>query len=304
MLDLWLEAVANATSSGGVDGVFADHLSNSIGDTTTDGVPQLCNGSGALRACWNFTTAFAAVFNANHAWLGNKTQDILSKLPGKGPVIDGPYGSWSSAFPACDYAKLRSAVEAGAAGDGPFVLEANHAVGACQPDDSCLANFLAAAEPYTYLTCFSDAPVPSVGTQFALPLGPPTGPPVVSGGVVRRSFLGPAGLTNASVDLATGKGTMEWAAGPPPAPPAPPLPPQCGALPPNTAVAQADIGFFSNVSDPGACCDLCTANAKCAIFCYHGEQGEHMRECHLHTSAGIIHPLAGATSGRINRVAG
>ena len=301
MLDLWLEAVTNATSAGGVDGVFADHLTSTIGEQSVDGVPQLCNGSGALRACWNFTTAFALAFNAGHAWLGNKTQDLLAKLPGKGPVIDGPYGSWSSTFPACDYKKLRAAVLAGEAGRGPFVLEANHG-DVCAPDDSCIANFLAAAEQFTYLTCFSDAPVPSTGNQFSFPLGPPTGPPVEGAdGVVRRSFSGPAGLTNVTVDLASGMGAIAWAAGPPLPPPPPPLPAECGALPANTAVAQADIGEIPNVTDPAACCNLCAANAKCAIWCYHGEQGKQNKECHLHTNAGVVHALAGATSGRMNR---
>jgi hypothetical protein len=299
MLDLWQQAVANATAAGGVDGVFADHLNNNIGDqTTADGVPQLCNGSGALRACWNFTAAFAATFNAAHAWLGNKTQDLLSRLPGKGPVVDGPYASWSAAFPACKYEPLRAAVLAGRAGAGPFVLEANHG-DVCDPDDSCLANFLAAAEEFTYLACFADAPVASTGNQFSYPLGPPTGPPVEGAdGVVRRSFRGPAGLTNVSVVLKTGVGRVELAA----APPAPPPPPaQCGALPPDTAVATSDIGMTPGVAGPADCCALCAANAKCAIWCWHGEQGAHHQECHLHTNAGVIHPLAGAISGRMNR---
>lgn len=212
MLDLWLEVVTNATAAGGVDGVFADHLLNTIGNETADGVPQLCNGSGALRACWNFTASFALAFNDAHAWLGNKTQDLLAKLPGRGPVVDGPYSSWAATFPACNYEKLRAAVLAGQAGAAPFVLEANHG-DVCEPDDSCIANFLAAAEPFTYLTCFSDSPVPASGNQFSYALGPPTGPPVEAGGVVRRSFRGPAGLTNVSVDLANGKGAVAWAAG-------------------------------------------------------------------------------------------
>jgi len=297
MLDLWLEAVANATSTGGVNGIFADHLASYIGESTTkDGLPQLCNGKGTLARCWNFTQDFADRFNAAHAWLGNYTQDYLSKLPGKGPVIDGPYGSWAASLPACDYTKLRAAVLAGQAGTGPFVLEANHAKGACMPDDSCLANFLAAAEQFTYLTCFSDEPVPSTGNQFAFPLGKPTGPPVVANGRVRRSFEGPLGLTNATVVLASGEGVMEWAAGAPPTPP--PGPPGCGFLP-NTAVACCDVApFHANVSDAGACCDLCTANSKCALWCYHGEAGPQFQECHLHSDKGVTHELRGATSGK------
>lgn len=296
MLDLWLEAVTNATTSGGVDGIFADHLQSSI--DTTMSPPQLCNGKDPLRMCWNFTVPFANAFNAAHAWLGNKTQDTLSKLPGKGPVVDGPYASWSSTFPACDYAKLRAAVLAGQAGDGPFVLEANHGDD-CTPDDSCIANFLAAAEEYTYLTCFADDPVASQGNQFAYPLGPPTGPPVEKDGIVTRSFLGPGGLTNASVDLASGKGVMQWV-GQTPAPPPPPAGP-CGYLPLDTAIACCDVAVHPNTTSPGACCDLCTANDKCAMWCFHGEVGEHYQECHLHSKEGQAHPLAGATSGVLVR---
>ena len=222
MRALWLEAVANATTAGAVDGIFADHAASSIAPSDADGTPQLCNGSKDQRRCFNFTPAFAAAFNAAHEWLVNETQDILARLPGAGPVVDGPWASW--AVPACNFSRLRPAVEAGLAGLGPFVLEANHGE-TCSPSDSCIANFLAAAEAHTYLACFADAPPPSQ-PQFEYPLGEPMGPPVLSHGVVRRSFQGPAGITNASVVLATGVGTMEWAG----APPAPPQPPPLRAL--------------------------------------------------------------------------
>jgi hypothetical protein len=299
MLNLWLEAVSNATSAGGVDGIFADHLTSTIGPPANAGEPpQLCNGSGALRTCWNFTVAFADAFNAAHAWLGNKTQDVLSRLQGKGPVIDGPYGSWGREAMACDYTTLRATVERGLNGTGPFVLEANHAPGACEPNDSCLANFLAAAEPYTYLTCFADAPVPSQGNQFSYALGPPTGPPVEgSDGVVRRSFRGPAGLTNVSVVLATGEGTVQWAA----APPTPPSGP-CGYLPPDTAVALYDVAPPAQVADAGACCSLCAANSGCVFWTFHGESGSQHNQCHQHSDKGVVHSLVGATSGRYNRL--
>jgi hypothetical protein len=300
-LALWLEAVANATAAGGVDGVFADHLASSIGEhTSPDGLPQLCNGKGELARCWNFTAAFAAAFNTAHAWLGNHTQDLLAQLPGRGPVVDGPYSSW--AVPACDYVQLRAAVEAGQAGLGPYVLEANHRQPAeCTPDDSCLANFLAAAEEYTYLACFADAPVASEGNQFSFPLGPPTGPPLLQGDTVTRSFLGPLGLTNVSVQLSSGRGEVAWAGQPPPPPPPPPPPAACGLLPPNTALACCDIAPVANVSDAGACCALCAANAACAQWCYHGEAGAQYMECHLHSAQGKAHALQGATSGVYQR---
>ena len=53
MRDLWLEAVANATAAGGVDGIFADHLNNAISPGAGGVPPQLCNGkppSGLARA--------------------------------------------------------------------------------------------------------------------------------------------------------------------------------------------------------------------------------------------------------------
>ena len=299
MRALWLEAVANATTAGAVDGVFADHASSSIAPSHADGTPQLCNGSGALRRCYNFTPAFADAFNAAHEWLVNETQDTLARLPGAGPVVDGPWASWAP--PACNFSRLRPAVEAGLSGLGPFVLEANHGK-TCSPSDSCIANFLAAAEAYTYLACFADAPPPSQ-PQFAYPLGEPMGPPVISQGVVRRSFQGPAGITNATVVLATGEGTMEWAGAPPPPPPPPPLPPACGALPPNTAIAHADIAVHYNTSGgAGACCDFCVANPQCVLWCFHGEQQD--KECHLHSSAGVQHSKLGVTSGRVIRAAG
>ena len=298
MRALWLEAIANATSVGGVDGVFADHGDVAIKPQGAggDGAPQLCNGSGADRLCYNFTQTFADAFNAGHFWVVNKSTDVAARLPGHGPVVDGPWATWFA--PACSFTKLRPIVEAGLSGAGPFVIEAHDGGGdSCSPDASCLANFLAAAEKHTYFMCMADAPAPPQ-PEFFYELGPPTGPPVIENGVVRRSFLGPSGLTNASVVLATGVGTMQWAGAPPPPPP---LPPVCGALPPNTAVAQHDVAVHDGVPDAGACCALCTADAACALWCWHGELAT--RECHLHSAEGVPHALPGATSGVVNRTA-
>lgn len=71
-----------------------------------------------------------------------------------GPVVDGPYSAWH--IPACDYEALLPHVQAGQQGVGPYVIEAS--TGACTPSESCLAGFLMAAQPYTYLTCFADEP--------------------------------------------------------------------------------------------------------------------------------------------------
>jgi hypothetical protein len=293
---LWQAAVFNASSVGGVDGIFADHGDSSITPTDGSDVPQLCNGSGALRACWNFTRPFADAFNAAHAWLLNATQDALSRLPGGGPVVDGPFARWN--VEACEYSALRPVVEAGVAGVAAFIIEASRG-GTCTPTESCLANFLAAAEKYTYLMCMADGPAPAQ-PEFAYALGPPTGPPVLAGGVVTRSFRSAAGLTNVSVVVATSEGTVQWAGAPPPPPPPPP-PGACGTLPPNTAVADFDVAVHDGVVDAAACCDLCAANDACALWCFHGEAGPQHKECHLHSSKGVLHALAGATSGAYNR---
>jgi len=293
MRALWQEAVANATSAGGVDGIFADHGDVAMGPQGGGTTPQLCNGKGAERRCWNFTDAFAAAFNEGHFWLVNSTQDVVARLPGRGPVVDGPWATWFA--PACNFSALRPMVERGVDGTGPFVIEAHTGARSCSPDESCLAHFLAAAEGFTYLSCFADAPAPPQ-PEFARPLGPPTGPPAEAGGVVRRSFRGPAGLTNVTVDLRTGVGRVQWAGAPPPPPPPPAA---CGALPPNTAVAQHDVAVHPNVADAAACCGLCAANEACALWCFHGEMAS--RECHLHGAAGQPHALAGATSGVFNR---
>ena len=207
MRSLWMEAMRNATLSvGAVDGVFADHAAQSIEPGRAGEPATLCNGT--PQQCFNFTNDFAAAFNAGHAWLVNATQDMLSRLPGAGPVIQGPYGSWD--VDACSYETLRPRVLAGQAGTGPFVIEATK--GGCAPDESCMANFLCAAEEYTYLGCLSSGPVlPPFLPEFSRALGAPTGPPVESGGFVTRSFQSSAGLTVASVNLTSGVGSIAWA---------------------------------------------------------------------------------------------
>jgi len=209
MRALWMEAVRNATASGSVDGVFGDHATQRITPGGGGGAPAtLCNGK--PLQCWNFTDDFAAAFNLGHAWLVNATQDMLSRLPGAGPIIDGPYGAYDTS--PCNFTSLRARVLAGRAGDAAFVIEAS--AGGCTPDESCMANFLCAAEEFTYLSCLSSGPVlPPFLPEYGRALGAPTGPPVEAAGVVTRSFRSSAGLTTARVDLASGSGTIAWAAG-------------------------------------------------------------------------------------------
>jgi hypothetical protein len=52
-LDLWLEEVHNASTVGGVDGIFADHAGHNI--DRNGGAPQICNGSPKVccnSLCW------------------------------------------------------------------------------------------------------------------------------------------------------------------------------------------------------------------------------------------------------------
>ena len=49
---------------------------------------QLCNGRGPTgHSCWNFTAEFSAEFNDAHRWVLNTSQDMLAKLPKKGPTV-------------------------------------------------------------------------------------------------------------------------------------------------------------------------------------------------------------------------
>jgi hypothetical protein len=98
--ELWVGTVVNATATGLIDGIFADHSSNEgtrIGNTKVNGQArnQLCNGKGSNRHCYNFTAAFRDEFNSWHGWATNYTQALLSNTTG-GPVIQGPLASMNT----------------------------------------------------------------------------------------------------------------------------------------------------------------------------------------------------------------
>ena len=100
--ELWLNTLLNATKIGAVGGVFADHgWGTNIGKPNADGSATLCNGGGALRSCWNFTAEFSAEFNDAHRWVLNTSQDMLAKLPKKGPTVSNP-------DPFCHFICVRS----------------------------------------------------------------------------------------------------------------------------------------------------------------------------------------------------
>ena len=119
MIELWLDAVKNATSVGGVDGIFADHAGKGINSGRGHGpTPQFCNGKGKGHSCWNFTAGFAAQFNAGHEWMINTTQDMVARSGG--PVVDGPYATWGRY--GCDFQPtsrfgLHAAVQKGQSGE-------------------------------------------------------------------------------------------------------------------------------------------------------------------------------------------
>ena len=152
------------------------------------GPNQLCNGVGEGRQCYNFTAAFRESFNSWHVsrspapaapsrhsarsllchdptwgrrgqdWATNYTQDMLSKTTG-GPEIQGPYARMGAAN-ACDFDSIRKMQQDGVRTreNGTLHLtvaeaKAKGGGGSCQPDPSCIAAFLAAAEPFTYMHC-------------------------------------------------------------------------------------------------------------------------------------------------------
>lgn len=300
MRELWLEAVSNATRDGLVDGIFADHANQMI-VPGTDGTPELCNGT--PQKCFYFTQDFANNFNEGHAWIVNASQDMLSKRSGSGPVIDGPFASYDVS--ACDFTALRSAVLR----RPNTIIEASKGDNnnsPCLPDDSCVANFLAAAEKYTYFTCLSsgsgDTFLPPFIPEFLYSLGEPNGPPVMIGSDgVERNFTSAAGITTARVNLTTGVGQMSWAGVAPSKTPSAspsPLPQSCGTIYQNTAISGYDVTASTIVNNSDECCALCKkANTLCTQWCYHGEEGRQNKECHLHSKLGLRHSLVGATSG-------
>ena len=83
---------------------------------------------------------------------------MLSKTTG-GPEIQGPYARMGAAN-ACDFDSIRKMQQDGVRTreNGTLHLtvaeaKAKGGGGSCKPDPSCIAAFLAAAEPFTYMHC-------------------------------------------------------------------------------------------------------------------------------------------------------
>jgi hypothetical protein len=297
---LWLEAIDNATKTGNVDGIFADHSAQEniqIGaHTNGQGANQLCNGKGLGRACYNFTNDFKKSFNSWHLWMTNYSQDVLSKRT-NGPVICGPSAIYGG--DACDFDELRNSQKRA----GRSVIEAR--VSGCNPTPSCLAAYLAAAEKGTYLLCMASAmPDHPWGTWK---LGAPHGPAVETkpgSNVWTRTFESGANVT---YDNNAKEGTYYFPGQPvPPMPPPPsptpppgPVPASCGKLLVNTGMDGHDRGGVEKASSAADCCALCQAgggSAKgCTRWSWHTEQNN---GCHFHTTQATPSPgKIGAFSG-------
>jgi len=211
-------ALLNATRSGAVDGVFADH-GVGANPKVEPGYARMCNGRGSGRSCYNFSLAFAAAFTAGHERLLNHSQDVLARETG-GPVICGHYATWGV---PTEFEGLRARVAAGEAGTGPFILEASHDHGrstGCDvaADEARLAGYLCAMGKYTYLSCFATQrggePLPAFYDAYTKPLGVPQSAAVeTSPGNWSRIFRSDVGDTIAWYHPLTGRGAVRWAAG-------------------------------------------------------------------------------------------
>lgn len=222
--ELWVRAVQNATETGHVDGIFADHSGTwgngvNIGVSAKDdmGPNQLCNGVGAGRQCYNFSVAFRESFNSWHDWATNYTQDMLSRTTG-GPEIQGPYARMGAAD-ACDFDSIREMQANGQKTRENLTLHLTVAEAkskgshsSCKPDESCIAAFLAAAQPYTYMHCMGNTDDLLGETTFPemeYKIGEPKGDAhETEKGVWRRDF---ASGTFVVWDNNVKQGTVTWA---------------------------------------------------------------------------------------------
>eukprot|EP00036_Acanthoecidae_sp_10tr_P014772 CAMPEP_0206291816 /NCGR_PEP_ID=MMETSP0106_2-20121207/3311_1 /ASSEMBLY_ACC=CAM_ASM_000206 /TAXON_ID=81532 /ORGANISM="Acanthoeca-like sp., Strain 10tr" /LENGTH=841 /DNA_ID=CAMNT_0053722381 /DNA_START=158 /DNA_END=2683 /DNA_ORIENTATION=- len=236
---LWIDQVVNITRSGLVDGIFADHSADigiHIGAGSINpkqGRNQLCNGQGPEFRCYNFTTEFTDSFNSWHAWCTNYTQNILANST-KGPVIQGPYAEaeFRAAGDVCSFDDMRAFAQNGKGNIFTIQAPAGHGdrpdkrgINSCKPDETCLAAFLTAAEPYMYMYCQwdegEDLMSETTFPEMDYHLGNPEGPAVeVSPNVWRRRFGGNATAEPTVVfwDNNRKTGNISWAGVPPPPP--------------------------------------------------------------------------------------
>jgi hypothetical protein len=283
---LWVHTVTNATASGLIHGIFADHSAQEgtiIGNTKVNkqAPNQLCNGKSTGRRCYNFTDTFRDSFNSWHLWATNYTQDLLSKTTG-GPVIQGPLASMNTlntiVDPSyCDFDGIRTAQ----ATSGQAVFEAR---GSCKPTETCLAAYLAAAEPGTYVHCLYNGDDLLKATTFAHmddPLGAPNGTAQETSpgsGVWRRWF---ASGTAVEYNNKKKKGTINWATVPTPVTPVPVPPspsPACPSAQPDCFYKDHDLAATVARSWTDCCAD-CAGHKGCSKWVWTPPT-----KCHLHDS--------------------
>lgn len=300
--ELWVDTVINFTRTGLVDGIFADH-SGTPGNGINIGAPvkgqgpnQYCNGAGAGHSCYNFTTNFTESFNSWHNWGTNYTQDVLSKLTG-GPEIQGPYAHMNK-VDACSFDAIR---QSQANGSIP-VVEAK----GCHPSESCLAAYLAAAEPYTYLHCLYNGDEIIQEVDFPekhYALGEPDGPAkeVTAGSNVwNRSFASGAFVI---YDNKKKTGSVHFPNQPTP-PPTQPLPPiNCGSSGKSSSVMEGqtfggdDVGVKNGVTSTTECCEFCVSKPGCVEWAWHHD--DEKKDCHAHGKKSVQKAKQGVTSGML-----
>jgi hypothetical protein len=298
---IWLEAITNMTATGWVDGIYADHsCEKGVGigtdyPTKNNGPNQLCNGNGAKRQCYNFTTAAADSWNSWHCWATNYSQEMLSHTTG-GPVIAGPL---TNIVNDCTFDGIRAAQK------NLTMIEAKcKGGGGCSPSKNELVQYLAAADKYTYLHCMLSVDEAKPGGDFVAQttwpemdykLGAPNSSayevPSKGSRVWRREFA-----SGAWVEWNNNPGKLQGEyyfpghspPSPPPSPtppsPSPPAPPvqptgTCPVVKAACSYREADHGRDKSATW-AECCAVCNADSSCVHWVWSPKNAPHY--CHLH----------------------
>lgn len=174
-----------------------------------------------------------------------------------------------------------------------FVVQAKH----CKPTPKCLAAYLAAVQPLTYLHCLYNGD--SVVSKTHFPemdyyLGAPTGDAQETepgSQVWRRTF---ASGTVVLWDNKKKNGNITWAGQPPtptppptPAPPTPSVPASCGALLVDMGLGQHDLGHQTKTATAAECCSQCQEMSGCEAWSWHTEKAN---TCHFHDAQAVRNP--------------
>jgi hypothetical protein len=303
---LFIEAVKNWTSTGVIDGIFADKWASGA-QVTAAGQWQFCNHN----ICGNVTEPTARAWNEGKA----KVLAALTTEIGEGPVYsnDGPHpfppftlapsgGALVSDFSGnvirpdalmdgdprvlvryvADNLKLHRYLYCTSTGDQKWYVDPNApATLLSQCSDDCLARFLLAVLPGAFL-----------GTNgwdddYGRPLGDPLGPAVYTAAAgahpatLHRNFSsGTYAIFTYGGGKKGGHGETWWEGRPPIPPPSPPSPPPSPPEP-CTYVQSMDMDCpwepdqrcpnqQHEPSDSAAgCCALCHARDACGVAVWH-----------------------------------